>query len=60
MSQLDSLSQSELASRLTLNCVDGYVTPQKLQHFPTMIIDVCCFESVSLTFGFIAVNLRIT
>lgn len=37
---LDSLSQSELASRLTLNCVDGYVVPQKLQHLPTMIIDV--------------------
>jgi maspardin len=37
---LDTLSQSELASRLTLNCCDGYVVPHKLQSLPVMIIDV--------------------
>lgn len=38
--QLESLGRSELASRLTLNCLDSYVEPQKLYGIPTTIIDV--------------------
>lgn len=38
--RLGSLSQSELASRLTLNCVDSYVEPQKIQSIAITIMDV--------------------
>lgn len=38
--RLESLSQQELASRLTLNCINSYVEPQKLQEIPMTIIDV--------------------
>lgn len=38
--QLDGLSQSELASRLTLNCMNCYVEPQKLQGVDVTIMDV--------------------
>ena len=34
------MGRSELASRLTLNCVDSYVEPQKLQNIAITIIDV--------------------
>jgi hypothetical protein len=37
--QLDSLSQQELASRLTLNCMNCYVEPQKIE-IPITILDV--------------------
>ena len=38
--QLDGLNQSELASRLTLNCMNCYVEPQKLQGVDVTIMDV--------------------
>ncbi|RWS13258.1 Maspardin-like protein [Dinothrombium tinctorium] len=38
--RLESLSQQELASRLTLNCINCYVEPQRLQSIPITIIDV--------------------
>lgn len=38
--QLESLTQSELASRLTLNCAPGYVQPQLLKDMPITIMDV--------------------
>lgn len=38
--KLDSLSQPELASRLTLNCVNSYVEPHKLEGIPITIVDV--------------------
>ncbi|XP_050293533.1 maspardin-like [Anthonomus grandis grandis] len=38
--KLDSLTQSELASRLTLNCTRGYVEAHKLTDLPVTIIDV--------------------
>jgi maspardin len=38
--RLDQLSQSELASRLTLNCINSYVIPQALQELNITIIDV--------------------
>ncbi|KAK2159743.1 hypothetical protein LSH36_147g05056 [Paralvinella palmiformis] len=37
---LDSLTQQELASRLTLNCKNSYIQPQKLKDIPVTIIDV--------------------
>ena len=37
---LESLTQKELASRLTLNCSNSYVKPQLLQETPITIIDV--------------------
>ena len=40
MLQLDSLTQQELASRLTLNCMNCYVEPQKLQGVEVTIMDV--------------------
>lgn len=42
--QLESLNQSELASRLTLNCQNSYVEPHKIKDVAVTIIDV----SVSL------------
>lgn len=38
--QLESLSQSELASRLTLNCQNSYVEPHKIKDVAVTIIDV--------------------
>ena len=38
--QLDKLGQQELASRLTLNCMNAYVEPQKLSSIPVLIMDV--------------------
>lgn len=38
--KLESLNQSELASRLTLNCMNCYVEPHKLQGIPITTIDV--------------------
>ncbi|XP_039759217.1 maspardin-like [Pararge aegeria] len=38
--RLESLTQSELASRLTINCTPCYVQPQTLMHLPITIMDV--------------------
>ena len=46
-SQLESLTQPELASRLTMNCVNCYVQPQKVCHLPITIIDV--FDEYALS-----------
>ncbi|KAI1301544.1 Maspardin [Halotydeus destructor] len=40
MERLQQLSQSELASRLTLNCMNCYVEPHKLNGVPMTMIDV--------------------
>ncbi|GLV40383.1 hypothetical protein CBL_04183 [Carabus blaptoides fortunei] len=45
--RLESLNQSELASRLTLNCVSGYVEAHKLSELPVTIIDV--FDEYALS-----------
>ncbi|OAD62522.1 Maspardin [Eufriesea mexicana] len=44
---LESLTQPELASRLTMNCVNCYVQPQKICHLPITIIDV--FDEYALS-----------
>lgn len=38
--QLDQLDRNQLASRLTLNCTDSYVEPQKLKDVYVTIMDV--------------------
>ena len=38
--QLDTLERAQLASRLTMNCVDNYVEPQKLKDVYVTIMDV--------------------
>jgi len=38
--KLENLSPQELASRLTLTCMNSYVEPQKLRDVPITIIDV--------------------
>jgi len=38
--RLDELERAQLASRLTLNCVDNYVEPQKLKDVYVTIMDV--------------------
>jgi len=38
--RLDSLGRAEIASRLTLNCMDAYVEPQKLLGIKVTILDV--------------------
>ncbi|XP_068620618.1 maspardin-like [Battus philenor] len=38
--RLESLNQSELASRLTLNCTPCYIQPQQLNNIPITIMDV--------------------
>ncbi|KAI1235232.1 Maspardin, partial [Lamprotornis superbus] len=38
--RLESLGQSELASRLTLNCQNSYVEPHKIRDIPVTIMDV--------------------
>ncbi|EDO37239.1 predicted protein [Nematostella vectensis] len=45
--RLESMGRNELASRLTLNCVDSYVEPQKLHDVPITIIDV--FDDCALS-----------
>lgn len=48
MLQLDSLTQQDLASRLTLNCINCYVEPQKLTTIECVtIIDV--FDDYALS-----------
>lgn len=47
--KLDSLSQSELASRLTLNCMNCYVEPQKLHDVTVTIMDV--YDECALSQG---------
>ena len=47
LERLDTLSQSDLASRLTLSCSSGYVKPQNVNDLPVTIIDV--FDGCSLT-----------
>ena len=38
--RLESLTQPELVSRLTLNCVGSYIEPQRLQSISITVIDV--------------------
>ena len=38
--KMDSLSRGQLASRLTLNCLDSYVEPQKLKDVYITVMDV--------------------
>jgi maspardin len=45
--QLESLSQKDLASRLTMNCVNCYVEPQKLNGLSITILDV--FDDYALS-----------
>ncbi|KAG8039314.1 hypothetical protein G9C98_003621 [Cotesia typhae] len=45
--RLESLSQSELASRLTINCVNSYVQPHKMGDLPITLIDV--FDDYALS-----------
>ena len=45
--QLESLSQSELASRLTLNCSSSYVNVSQLQDYCVTIVDV--FDECAIT-----------
>ncbi|XP_063918704.1 maspardin-like isoform X2 [Zophobas morio] len=45
--RLESLPQTELASRLTLNCLKGYVEAHKLSDIPVTIIDV--FDEYALS-----------
>uniref|UniRef100_A0A3B3YQP6 Maspardin n=1 Tax=Poecilia mexicana TaxID=48701 RepID=A0A3B3YQP6_9TELE len=46
--RLESLSQSELASRLTLNCQNSYVEPHKIKDVAVTIIDVFDQSALSL------------
>ncbi|XP_012280351.1 maspardin isoform X1 [Orussus abietinus] len=45
--RLESLTQSELASRLTMNCINCYVQPHKVSHLPITIVDV--FDDYALS-----------
>lgn len=38
--KLDTLGRAEIASRLTLNCTDSYIEPQKLRGISLTILDV--------------------
>lgn len=53
--KLESLGQSELASRLTLNCQNSYVEPHKIRDIPVTIMDVSesqfFNETLSPSFG---------
>lgn len=40
MERLESLSQQDLASRLTLNCASSYVEPHKFSSCPVTVMDV--------------------
>ena len=44
---MESLTQPELASRLTMNCVSCYVQPQKVCNLPITIMDV--FDEYALS-----------
>lgn len=46
--QLDSLTQQDLASRLTLNCVNSYVEPHKL-HYVQAVTIVDVFDEYALS-----------
>ncbi|MEQ2210767.1 Maspardin, partial [Xenoophorus captivus] len=46
--RLESLGQSELASRLTLNCQNSYVEPHKIKDVAVTIIDVFDQSALSL------------
>lgn len=46
--QLESLNQSELASRLTLNCQNSYVEPHKIKDVAVTIIDVSVKPSLPI------------
>ncbi|XP_064609632.1 uncharacterized protein LOC135473696 [Liolophura sinensis] len=45
--KLDGLTQQELASRLTLNCMNAYVEPQKLKELDITLMDV--FDECALS-----------
>ncbi|XP_034246979.1 maspardin-like [Thrips palmi] len=45
--RLESLSQQDLASRLTMNCVNCYVEPHKMRDIPVTIVDV--FDEYALS-----------
>lgn len=47
LERLDTLSQSELAARLTLNTAPAHVTPQHVNQLPVTLIDV--FDDCALT-----------
>ncbi|KAL5004592.1 hypothetical protein ScPMuIL_018048 [Solemya velum] len=47
--KLDGLSQQELASRLTLNCMSCYIEPQKLDSLDITLLDV--FDDCALSEG---------
>lgn len=49
LERLEGLSQSDLASRLTLNCLPCHVSPQKVNDLPITIIDV--FDKCALSQG---------
>lgn len=45
--RLESLNQAELASRLTMNCINCYVQPEKICNLPITIMDV--FDEYALS-----------
>ena len=47
LERLENLGHSDLASRLTLSCLKGFVEPQNVNDLPVTIIDV--FDECSLT-----------
>nr|XP_006814203.1 PREDICTED: uncharacterized protein LOC100377514 [Saccoglossus kowalevskii] len=47
--RLDSLTQSQLASRLTLNCKDSYVEPHKVSNTDVTVMDVFDESALSMT-----------
>jgi maspardin len=44
--RLNTLTQAELASRLTLNCVNNYIEPEKLTDLTITIIDVSIVAAI--------------
>lgn len=57
--QLESLGQSELASRLTLNCQNSYVEPHKIRDIPVTIMDVSFLLSKTDALPFLYVYVKI-
>ena len=47
--KLDGLTQAQLASRLTLNCMSSYVEPQKFRDLPVTLVDVYDRSALSQT-----------
>ena len=47
LERLESLGHSDLASRLTLSCLKGFVEPQNVNDLPVTLVDV--FDDCSLT-----------